>query len=153
MPTLPRQSASTAFRSENYSVSATLPARRPTLPIPAAPEKIQPAPILRQRMQTILMLFLVFMALIVVSGGLVYLSGYAQMQREKYRQIKMQRALKQAKEIQQRWQHKKSVMVTASSIAAQAAKLGMVPADDKKMVTVGETRTITPEIPTPISTQ
>jgi hypothetical protein len=29
----------------------------------------------------------------------------------------------------------------------------MVPADDKKMVTVGETRTITPEIPTPISTQ
>ena len=153
MPTLPRQSASTAFRSETYSVSAALPARRPVSPSPATPARTQNAPAPRRRMQTVSMLFLVFMALMVVSGGLVYLSGYAQMTKEKYRQIKMQRALAQAKEIQQRWQHQKAVMVTPSSIAAQAAKLGMVPSDDKKMVTVGETRIIPPDVPATVNAQ
>ena len=153
MPTLPRQSASTAFRSETYSVSAALPARRPVSPSPATPARTQNAPAPRRRMQTFSMLFLVFMAFMIVIGGLVCLSGYAQVTQEEYRHVKMQRTLAQAKEIQQRWQHQKAVMVTPSSIAAQATKLGMVPSDDKKIVTVGETRTIPPDVPAAVNAQ
>ncbi len=140
--TVPRQSASVAFRTETFaSGAAALPNRRP-LPIPpTAPARPQAIPASRPRhaAQTGWLLALVGVALLVVIAGMVYLSGYAQVTQEGYRHTKLIGQLKQETEKQQQAKQLKAIAYTAAHIEHKARALGMVAAEEKQMVTVGET--------------
>ena len=139
MPTLERQTASVAFRMEDRAASVfPLPAP-PTAPLPSAPVKTQPAPARpRPGSQNRALYLLVMMALLTVSGGMIYLSGYAQMTRENYRHVKLQRVLKQERDMQHRLQQRQAIECSPASIESKARALGMIPADDKQVITVGQ---------------
>lgn len=144
MPTLPRQSASTAFRTETYASGAVaLPNRRPMLPAPAPPAQSRPVPVSRPRprhaAQTRWLFVLVILAMLVVSAGMIYLSGHAQVTQEGYRRTKLLSMLKQAREKQQQAKQMKALVYTPAHIEQKARALGMVPTEEKQMVTVGET--------------
>lgn len=140
---LPRQSESTAFRSGGYASNAVpAPSRRVSVPAPVPPASPRPVPLAppRQRVQTRWLMALVVVALIVVSVGMLYLSGHAQVTQEGYRRTKLLNAIKREREAQQQWRQRKALMNTPAYIGKQALGLDMVPAEESQRVTVGETR-------------
>ena len=144
MSTLPRQSVNAAYRAETYASGAiALPNRRPVLPAPAPPARSQPVPAPRPRPRHAIQLFwlfaLVLLAMLVVSAGMMYLSGHAQVTQEGYRRTKLMGMLKQAREKQQQTKQMRALVYTPAHIEQKARALGMVPAEEKQMVTVGET--------------
>ena len=142
MSTLSRQSVNATFRAETYaSGAAALPNRRLVSPAPALPphERPVPSPRPRRAAQMPWLVALVIIAAFVVGAGMVYLSGHAQVTAEGYRHNRLMGMLKQAREKQKQSQQLKALAYTQSHIEHKARALGMVPADEKQIVTVGET--------------
>ena len=128
MPTLERQTASVAFRMEDYAANVIPLPARPAAPLPSVPAQPQPSSSRpRHGAQNRALYLLVVMALLTVSGGMIYLSGYAQMTRENYRHVKLQRVLKQEQELQRRLQQRQAIECSPASIESKARALGMVP--------------------------
>src|SRR5438105_221395 len=105
MPTtVQRQTAQTAFRAETPYGSATARSTATTprqgVAIPAPDPRPTPVPAVRRRsrVQTAWLLMM-----LVVSCGLVYLSGYARVTAEGYRRAKLMTALRQEREKTQQW--------------------------------------------------
>lgn len=139
MPTLERQTVGTAFHGGSRATnSIPLPALLPAVP-PTAPASPQPASARpRHGAQNRALYLLVILALLTVSAGMIYLSGYAQMTREKYRSIKLQGFLKQERDMQHRLQQRQAIECSPASIESKARALGMIPTDDKQVITVGQ---------------
>ncbi len=147
MPTLERQSVGTAFHAGSRATNsipllAPSPAVLPTAPAPPQPASARP----RHSAQNRALYLLVIMALLTVSTGMIYLSGYAQMTREKYRSIKLQGLLKQERDMQHRLQQRQAIECSPASIENKARALGMIPADDKQVITVGQPHPLQPPL-------
>lgn len=142
MPTLPRQTENTAFPTGAYSAS---PARRHQLPAPVIPAKSPRVPPAREpvqapskRIKSLLPLFgYVVLAMVVVSIGLVYISGYMLVMKERNRAGSLQKFLRQEDDIKTRNQELIARLESKHNLEAMAIQNNMIHVGDRPKYTVG----------------
>jgi hypothetical protein len=109
------------------------PAPTPSRPVPGS--RSQP----RQRVQTAWLLLMVCAAFASVIVGLAYLYGYALVTKEGYRRAQLKSELRQEREMAQQLKQEQALTHTPLHIEQQAHAIGMKPASEQQMVTVGQT--------------
>lgn len=144
METARRQAGTNAFRSDTpYRMGPTPVRHGSAVPDYAVVPQIRtPAPrtrpARRTQAQTVWFVFMVVAAFWCVVTGLVFLSGHAQVTREGYRRAQLRTALRRERDLAQQWRQRDAYARTPLSIEQKARDLGMIRADDRFTVTVGQ---------------
>lgn len=140
-----RHNGITAFRSSPSGQIARTPLESPRRRVGTAPhpsplrrqrEGKVPAVQTRQRGQNAAMLMMVITAAVIVTMGLAYLSGYARLTQEGYQRAKLKGMLRQQREMAQQWRQRQALMTSPVTIEQKAVRIGMVPCNDQKTITV-----------------
>ena len=143
MSTTPRQTVDTVFRTGTYPVNAfsSLRANRPDvapLPEPSVIPQVVARPRSRRRVQYASLALPVVIAILTLLFGIAYLSAKAQETTERNRTMKLQASLKQEQNRQQLLQNERAQLESLPHIRAEAARLGMVPCNERPTLTVGQ---------------
>jgi hypothetical protein len=103
---------------------------------------VAPEPALSQRRKTqhLALTLIVIAAVFSVSMGTLYLSGYASLQYEVNRRVKLQGQLRAARETSKLYQEHMARVNSNEYIESEAAKAHMVPADERQAVTPDQTK-------------
>ena len=142
MTTQPRQTEHIALPRGAYSAS---PARRHPLPTPVTPAKSLPASPTREpvqplgrRLKSLLPLFgYVALAMVVVSIGLAYISGYMLVMKERNREGSLQKFFKQEDDIRTRNQELIARLESKHNLETMALQSNMIHTGDRPKFTVG----------------
>lgn len=139
-----RQTQATMFNSTPIYAGAgsAAPALHPGLrrPVPTTRPDDAPKPSarLRPRIQTAWIGLILIVSTMTFAGGMAYLYGHALVTREGYRKAELRQELRREREVAQQWKHRQALMQTPGLIEAKARELGMVPAADSALITIGE---------------
>lgn len=134
MPTTaPRQTPRSAFQTDARIRSSVVP----TVPTPVQPRPTNtPAVRPKPRVQTGKLLGMTLLASLAMAAGMGYLNLRAQVAREGFRRVTLQKALRREQEQAQIWKQQQAMVNTPTLIEQKARALGMIRADDKQTVTI-----------------
>jgi hypothetical protein len=115
-----------------------MPSRQP---VPLPPITVVPGtvPLQRRKSQRRAVTLIVTGAVFCVAMGLLYLSGYAGLQFELNRRVRLQAQLRAAEERSRLYQEHMAQVNSNEYIEQEAQKARMVLADDRQAVTLGQT--------------
>jgi hypothetical protein len=135
------QSQPTAYelRGQSLMRAERVPATVPPA-VPTHRPTSKPAPQPKLRVDSAWIVFLLLASSIAFAIGLAYLWGHALEVKEGYRRVQLQRLLQHEREMDQQWRHLQAILSTPAHIEARAQARGMLRADDRKTITVGEIR-------------